>query len=114
MSNGEYDNTLRGALFVNKDKRTPNHPDYKGTIETEDGQEYWASGWIKEARNGSKYVSIALTPKDGNDQVRKAVNTNTDAQAFLENNASKIDQHRPQPQQAPRPDHDSFDDDIPF
>lgn len=65
-----YDNTNKGALFKNDRKESPNHPDYKGTINVE-GTEYWASGWIKvagpNARNpGSKFLSVSLTAKDGN------------------------------------------------
>lgn len=122
---GNWDNTLKGALFINKDKNSPNHPDYKGSLELEDGEEYWVSGWIKEIKNGAKagqkFISIALTAKDGNQQVARTVNTkNTDAQSFLDSNRDKIDAHRPrnasaaQPAPAPQQDSDSFDDDIPF
>ena len=118
----DFDNTLKGALFANDDKRTPSHPDYKGSIETEDGTQYWASGWIKEIKNGSrrgeKFVSIALTPKDTNARQGQQVNrpaSNNDAADFLNQNRAKADAHRPPtPRPAPAPDFDSFDDDIPF
>lgn len=63
-----YDNTNKGALFKNDRKDPPSHPDYKGTVNVE-GTEYWASGWIKTAgpsskNPGSKFLSVALTPKD--------------------------------------------------
>lgn len=63
-----YDNTNKGVLFKNDRKDSPNHPDYKGTVNVE-GTEYWVSGWIKIAGNssrnpGSKFLSVALTPKD--------------------------------------------------
>jgi hypothetical protein len=32
--------------------------------------EHWLSAWIKQGRNGSKFMSIALTPKD-QQQARK-------------------------------------------
>lgn len=123
---GNWDNTLKGALFINKDKNSPNHPDYKGSLETEDGEEYWVSGWIKEIKNGAKagqkFISIALTPKDNNQQMARAVNArDSDAQSFLDSNRDKIDAHRTrdasEPQRAtpnPASDMDSFDDDIPF
>lgn len=126
----DYDNSLKGVLFINDDKRTSSHPDYKGSLETEDGTQYWMSGWIKEVKNGAKrgqkFVSVAITPKDGNQQQTRATNrpANTDADDFMNANRAKADAHRPAPQQAPRPrqapapqpapDFDSFDDDIPF
>lgn len=120
MSN--WDNTLKGALFVNDDKRSPSHPDYKGSVETEDGSEYWCSAWIKEIKSGknagNKFLSLALTPKDGNAKTARQVNTvkNDDANDFLAANRQKADAHRPAPQRPaqPQPDFDSFDDDIPF
>lgn len=129
MSN--FDNSLKGALFINDDKRTPSHPDYKGSIEDDTGREFWASGWVKEikqgARRGQKFISIALTPKDTNQRQARQTNSqvNSDAADFLNQNRERIDQHRPRtapnnapqaPRQAPQPaaDFDSFDDDIPF
>lgn len=120
MSN--YDNTLRGALFVNDDKRSPNHPDYKGSIETEDGQQYWCSAWIKEIKSGAnagnKFLSLALTPKDNNAATTRSVPKQADsgAAAFLEANRNKIDAHRPasRPARPPAADYDSFDEEIPF
>ena len=118
-----YDNTLRGALFVNDDKRSASHPDYKGSIETNDGEQFWCSAWIKEIKSGknigNKFLSLALTPKDNNAQTGKSVNreTNTDAASFLEANRGKADSHRaalPSHPAQPNPDYDSFDDDIPF
>ena len=40
-----------GVLFKEQDKKTPNHPDYKGNIMV-NGQAYWLSAWIKEGKNG--------------------------------------------------------------
>lgn len=58
-----YDNTNRGALFLNEDRQTDKHPQYKGSINA-GGVEYWASLWHNEAKSGKKYLSISLTPKD--------------------------------------------------
>jgi len=76
-----YDNTNKGALFKNDRKESPNHPDYKGTINVE-GTEYWASGWIKvagsNARNpGSKFLSVSLTAKDGSGPQPRAMQPST-------------------------------------
>ncbi len=77
-----YDNTNKGALFKNDRKESPNHPDYKGTINVE-GTEYWASGWIKaagpHARNpGSKFLSVSLTAKDGKPEPRQPQHSTLD------------------------------------
>ena len=52
---------MKGALFKNNDKKSPPHPDYKGSLEI-NGVEYWLSAWIRESK-GQKYMSIAGTPK---------------------------------------------------
>ena len=51
----EYDNNNRGVLFKNDKKETDNHPDYKGRIDV-NGQEYWLSAWIKDRKDGGKYM----------------------------------------------------------
>lgn len=44
----EFDNTNRGVLFNNKEKKTQDsHPDYSGSINF-NGVDCWLSGWIKE------------------------------------------------------------------
>src|SRR5262249_60893968 len=60
----EYDNTNRGALFRNEEK-DPNDEkdrDYAGVINIE-GAEYWLSGWVRVSKNGRKYLSLSLKPK---------------------------------------------------
>jgi len=59
----EYDNTNRGALFVNDRKEQPNHPDSKGSINV-DGVDYWISAWRKESASGKKFLSLSVTPKE--------------------------------------------------
>ena len=59
----EYDNTNSGALFKNDKKETEKHPDYRGSINV-DGTDYWLSAWIKTAKTGGKYMSLAVTAKD--------------------------------------------------
>jgi len=34
----------RGAIWANKDKKTDNHPDFRGNAMI-DGTEYWVSAW---------------------------------------------------------------------
>lgn len=61
----EYDNTNRGALFVNNRKEKDNHPDYTGTIDIR-GEEYYISGWKKEGRTGT-FLSLSVKPKQVRD-----------------------------------------------
>jgi uncharacterized protein (DUF736 family) len=55
----QYDNTNTGALFSNDKGDNPKRPDYKGKLNYE-GQEISVSGWIKESKNGKKYLSLKL------------------------------------------------------
>jgi len=55
----EYDNTNRGALFKNKRKTKPNHPDLTGRINIK-GVDHWFSGWTKKSQAGDNYISINI------------------------------------------------------
>ena len=57
-----YDNTNRGALFKNTDKQQENHPDYKGSINVAE-DDYWISAWLKTSKDGKKYMSLSVQPK---------------------------------------------------
>lgn len=54
---------MSGSLFPNKDKKTDKHPDRNGTVKIE-GVEYWASGWVKQDKNGQPWLSLAFKRKD--------------------------------------------------
>jgi hypothetical protein len=60
----EYDNTNHGVLFKNDRKKTKNHPDYTGSFTDSEGNDFWLAGWVKESREGQKYISIAATAKE--------------------------------------------------
>ena len=60
MDKGTRDNS--GVLFRESDKKSPNHPDYKGSIRVE-GKDFWISGWIKDGKNG-KFMGLAVNPKE--------------------------------------------------
>jgi hypothetical protein len=58
-----YDNTNRGVLFNEIDKKTgDNDRDYGGSINI-DGREFWLSGWIKISKKGTKFMSLSVKPK---------------------------------------------------
>ena len=72
----EYDNTNKGMLGKNLDRKTDKHPEYRGSINV-GGVEYWLSAWVKVAgptakEPGSKFFSLAITPKDGLPETRPA------------------------------------------
>lgn len=59
----QYDNTNRGALFSNRDKKTSeNFPDYGGSLNV-DGKEYFISAWLKDGPKG-KFMSLSVKPKE--------------------------------------------------
>jgi hypothetical protein len=58
----QYDNRNRGALFKNAEKQDPKHADYNGNINV-DGVEYWLNAWIRESKNGTKYLSVSVKAK---------------------------------------------------
>ncbi len=60
----DYDNTNRGVLFSERDRKTKdNDRDYSGSINIE-GTEYWLSAWIKVSKKtGGKFLSLSVKPK---------------------------------------------------
>lgn len=55
-----------GALFKNLKKVESGNsswPDYQGSI-TVNGSEFWLSAWLKDSKDGKKYMSLALKPKE--------------------------------------------------
>ena len=58
----EYDNTNRGVLFRNEKKETEKHPDFTGSIDV-GGVDHYLSGWIKESKQGKKFFSLSVKPK---------------------------------------------------
>jgi len=59
-----FDNTNRGVLFSERDKKTKDDDrDYSGSINI-GGCEFWLSGWIKVSKKGQKFLSLSVKPKD--------------------------------------------------
>ena len=55
-----------GSLFKNDRKETDSHPDYKGSALIDGLGECWLDAWINTAKDGTKYMSLKLKPKDAN------------------------------------------------
>jgi len=108
----EYDNTNKGALFVNDRKESDRHPDWKGSLNI-NGVDYWISGWAKSTARGD-VISLALG------EPKQQATTQARPQAAPQRAAP----HRPQaparapapaPRAAPAPGgFDSMDDDVPW
>ena len=58
-----YDNNNRGALFVQKDKKTDKSPDYTWNVNI-DGTEYQLSWRKQTAKSWVKYLSLTVRLKD--------------------------------------------------
>lgn len=92
MSDQQYDNTNRGALFKNdKEGGNPKWPDYRGNLNV-NGLEFWIDAWISKSKKGATYMSLKVKPK-----VDKGERTTQD-QAIANGPGAAKD----------------FDDDIPF
>jgi hypothetical protein len=72
MADKKFDNS--GILFRNEDKSKDTDRDYRGSAVV-DNREYWVSGWIREAKNGAKFLKFSFKPKDE----KAAVKTRSDA-----------------------------------
>jgi hypothetical protein len=57
------DREQSGALSRNDKKSKPAHPDYQGDIVIA-GRKYWLSGWVKDGKDGKKFLSLAATPAE--------------------------------------------------
>lgn len=63
-TNMEYDNKLSGALFKNDKGDNPKRPDYKGSFTDGQGNEFWVSSWLKDTKDGKKFLSLSMQPKE--------------------------------------------------
>lgn len=66
----EFDNTNSGALFKNEKEGNPKRPDYRGSLNV-NGDEYWLSAWLQEAKHGKHagklFMSLKVEPKQARD-----------------------------------------------
>ena len=56
----KYDNTNKGVLFRDENRKNDRSPEYTGTINLM-GKDFKLSAWIRESKNGKKFFSLALT-----------------------------------------------------
>lgn len=66
----QYDNTNRGSIWANEDKKQPgkeNHPDFKGSLDI-DGKEYWVSAWKRKPDANPKAPSLSFSVKAKDEQ----------------------------------------------
>lgn len=65
-----------GSLFKNDRKEKDTHPDYRGSAMI-DGVDMWISAWLKEGKNGQKFMSLSFKPKDEQKSAGKPANRKT-------------------------------------
>ena len=58
----DFDNTNRGVLFINNNKKSDKSPTMMGKINV-NGQEYYLSAWTNYKKSdGEKYLSMSVRP----------------------------------------------------
>ena len=74
-----------GTLFINDRKTDKNSklPDRKGDAII-NGQPMWISGWLKDGKNGTQFLSLSFTPKEegGNTRETKPTSNASDGAPF--------------------------------
>lgn len=58
----QYDNTNSGAIFPAREKKSEKHPDMTGNLNV-GGVDYYINGWTKVSKQGQKYLSLSVNPK---------------------------------------------------
>ncbi len=59
-----YDNTNKGALWGNREKKKDTHPDFKGSLNV-NGVEYWVSAWRRgeDSKPNAPALKLSIEPK---------------------------------------------------
>ena len=84
-----------GSLFKNDRKETDSHPDYKGSALIDGLGECWLDAWINEAKDGTKYMSLKLKPKEARTQHTGAANPATTGQHYVASTGADLDDDVP-------------------
>ena len=115
-----YDNEMKGVLFMNDNKTTESHPDYRGSCEIE-GIEYWISSWVNEAKQtGAMYQSLKFQIKEEQGKKQETIKPNLVGKVQVTGDPVKagIPADHPYKNQDGTTKNvklaDDFDDDIPF
>ena len=58
-----YDNSNRGALWKNDNKKSDKHPNLRGTAEI-NGVQYWVSAWTSNEGGKKPLVSLSFQVKE--------------------------------------------------
>lgn len=68
----DFDNTNRGAIWVNDNRETDRHPDYKGSANV-DGVEYWVACWKRKpgASDRAPVLSFQFEKKEEKGAAKK-------------------------------------------
>jgi hypothetical protein len=74
-----YDNTNRGAIFINKRKEKETQPDLNGKINIE-GKDYRIAAWKQESGKVGKYISLVVSEFE--DQPTPATETLSEEEPF--------------------------------
>ena len=93
-----YDNSNRGAIWKNDDKREDNHPDFKGSLNV-NGVEFWVSAWKRKEGAPAKApaLSFSVKPKEQQQSI-----------------SQRATPKRPDPISSGRSLRDELSDDVPF
>jgi len=86
----EYNNTNRGQIWKNEDRKSDTHPHFKGSMDI-DGVEYWVSAWTRKPDANPKSPALTFSFKKKEDK--------QDDQIHKTDSVSAVDE---------------FDDKIPF
>lgn len=63
----------QGSLFKNDKKGNDKAPDYRGSIKVT-GKTFNIVGWVKDAKNGSKFLSLKVEAQDTTERPKKEEN----------------------------------------
>jgi len=99
MSN--YDNSNRGSVWKNEDRKSDSHPQFRGSAEV-NGVEYWVSGWLRkpDANPKAPAMNFSFSAKENQAHSQPPQQSSQVQQAKAAVMAGGFDA--------------SFDDDIPF
>lgn len=57
-----------GVLFKNDKGDNPRRPDYRGELQTPEGQHLQVAAWVKRSKKGKPYMSLSIQAMDEEEQ----------------------------------------------